>query len=52
MTRTPLLQILIAIVVTLGFVALVPIVIRELLYPYRRTRELDEWLDDLKDSCL
>jgi len=49
MIRTPLLQILIAIVVTLGFVALVPIVIRELLYPYRRTRELDEWLDDVRD---
>ncbi len=49
MIRTSLLQILIAIVVILGFMALVPIVIRELLYPYRRTRELDRWADDVTD---
>ncbi len=51
MTRV-LLPVFLAIIALLGFSVVIPIVIRELLYPYRRTRELDEWLDDLKDSCL
>lgn len=47
MIVTRLLPYLIALAAIIGLAGVVPIVIRELLYPYRRTRELDEWLDDI-----
>lgn len=48
MTRI-LLPVLIGIFAILGLIALVPIVIRELVWPYRRTRELDEWAADVPE---
>ena len=48
MTRI-FLPVLLAIVALLGFSVVIPIVIREVLYPYRRTRELDEWASDVTE---
>jgi hypothetical protein len=45
-----MLPALIVIVATLAAMALVPIIIRELFYPHRRTRELDKWAEDLRDG--
>jgi hypothetical protein len=35
---------------TLAFLALGKVLIREIFYPYRRTRELDEWAEDLREE--
>lgn len=48
MTRI-LLPVLLAIFGLLGLMALVPIVVREMFHPRRRTQELDRWLADIED---
>ena len=49
MTRI-LLPVMLGIFGILAGLALVKIVARELFYPYRRTRDLDRWAEDLRDG--